>query len=84
MVTTGGELLAVTVTVMVALAVSPRLSVAVAVTTCVPARRLWTVMEAPLPSAPSRSEVHVRLAATLPSSGSCAVAAKVTGAPNMS
>src|SRR2546422_4762500 len=76
-VTVGGVLPATTVTLW--LAVSPSLSVTVAVITCRPTARRGTVTEAPVPSRPATSDVQRIVAARFPSRKSIALPASVTG-----
>src|SRR5207249_3839306 len=68
-----------TVTVKLVLAERPAPSVTVAVIVCVPSLSVVRVSVPPVPSVPSRSDVHVRVALWSPSSESTAVAAKVIG-----
>src|ERR1043165_5265135 len=70
-----------TTTVTVALPCRPRPSLTEAVTTCVPERRLATLMLAPWPIGPSRLDDQSIAGERLPCSKSWAVAAKVIVAP---
>src|SRR5205823_14760879 len=78
MVTTGAAL---TVTVMDDVTVFPPVSVTDAVMRCEPADNELALIDAPLPRAPSRLELHWIAAARSPSSVSLAVPVKVTVAP---
>src|SRR5262245_15907760 len=68
-------------TVICAEPVRPSLSVALAVITCVPTESLLTLSAAPLPRLPSRSELHWRRLARLPSSTSLAIPTKLIASP---
>ena len=70
-----------TVRVIVLLPAAPRLSVAEAVMVWVPTESAEVVTLAPVPRAPSRSELQARLAVRSPSSGSLALPEKVTAVP---
>src|SRR5438445_10851151 len=70
-----------TFTVTLALPVAPSRSVTVAVSVCVPAESEGHTTVGPVPSAPSRLEVHRMLAPRSPFSGSRAVAPSTTGLP---
>ena len=78
MATAGG---AFTITVTSALAVFPPRSLTEARITCVPERSVPTASAPPVPSAPSRLDVHWMLALRLPSSASLAAAARRTSSP---
>ena len=78
MTTAGG---AFTATVTSALAVFPPRSLTEARITCVPERSVPTASAPPVPSAPSRLDVHWMLALRLPSSASLAAAARRTSSP---
>ena len=80
MVTAGGSS-SRTVTCVVALAERPAVSVIDAVKVCVPRLSVARLKLPPVPTAPSRSEVHRMRAERSPSKLSVAVAAKGMGAP---
>ena len=75
------DIVGVTVIVRVADAVSPPLSVTAAVSRCVPTESVDTVTLPPLPRAPSRFDVQVRAAVSVPSCVSLALAANPTALP---
>src|SRR5581483_12231280 len=79
-VTTGIAFAGRTVTVRVAVALSPPVSVTEAVMTCVPTDKLAGVIRAPEPSGPSTLELHWTCADRSPSVVSDAVAVKTTPA----
>ena len=78
MVTTGG---CVTVTVIVACPARPPASVARAVIVCTPGRSAVVPRDAPMPSGPSRLELHAIRLPRSPSSASVAAPEKATELP---